>query len=84
MNRYIIIALYALSFTLLFQYFFTNKQTEVKNTNDIILTIVDDTIVVPNSPSIEIVNHTMSGASFNTCRDVTLSVDSRTIGNLSE
>lgn len=84
MNRYIIIALYALSFTLLFQYFFTNKQTEVKNTNDIILTIVDDTIVVPNSPSIEIVNHTMSGASFNTCRDITLSVDSRTIGNLSE
>jgi YidC/Oxa1 family membrane protein insertase len=84
MNRYIIIALYALSFTLLFQYFFTNKQTEVKNTNDIILTIVDDTIVVPNSPSIEIVNHTMTGASFNTCRDITLSVDSRTIGNLSE
>ncbi len=64
MNRYIIIALYALSFTLLFQYFFTNKQTEVKNTNDIILTIVDDTIVVPNSPSIEIVNHTM------TCNDM--------------
>jgi YidC/Oxa1 family membrane protein insertase len=84
MNRYIIIALYALSFTLLFQYFFTNKQTEVKNTNDIILTIVDDTIVVPNSPNIEIVNHTQSGATFNTCSDITLSVDSRTIGSLGE
>lgn len=84
MNRYIIIALYALSFTLLFQYFFANKEKEVKNMNDIILTIVDDTVVVPNSPQIEIVNHTATGTTFHTCEDITLTVDSITISNLSE
>lgn len=84
MNRYIIIALYALSFTLLFQYFFANKQSEVKDLNDIVLSIADDTIVIPNSPKIEIINHTQSGISFDTCKDITLSVNSSTIGRLGE
>lgn len=84
MNRYIIIALYALSFTLLFQYFFTNKQAELNDTNDILLSITDDTIVIPNSPKIEVVNHTQSGISFDTCKDISLSVNSTTIGKLGE
>ncbi|GAB0175302.1 MAG: hypothetical protein HHAS10_11810 [Candidatus Altimarinota bacterium] len=84
MNRYIIIALYALSFTLLFQYFFTNKQAELNDTNDILLSITDDTIVIPNSPKIEVVNHTQSGISFDTCKDISLSVNSTTIGKLAE
>lgn len=77
MNRYIIIALYALSFTLMFQYFFANKQTEVKNTNDIILSIQKESVVIPNAPKIEIINHTLTGALFETCRDISLTVDSR-------
>lgn len=84
MNRYIIIALYALSFTLVFQYFFANKQTEVKNTNEVLLSITDDTVVIPNSPKIEIINNTQTGASFDTCKDITLSVNSQTIGKLDE
>jgi hypothetical protein len=56
MNKYFIIALYALLFTLSFQYFF-GKESEKILANDIYLSIQDDTIVIPNAPKIEIINN---------------------------
>ena len=84
MNRYIIIALYALSFTLLFQYFFGNQETKLEAMDDVILSIIDDSVVIPNAPKIEIVNETKTGVTFETCKDISLSADSRPLTNLQE
>lgn len=84
MNRYIIIALYALSFTLMFQYFFGNKEAQVDTTRDILLSIADDSVVIPNAPKIEILNQTATGVRFDTCKDITLSVDSRSVTRFEE
>lgn len=82
MNRYLILALYVFTFTLLFQYFFVEKKDQPSLANDIVLSIQDDTIVIPNTPKIEIVNNTTSGITMNTCTDIVISVDSRPLSEI--
>ena len=82
MNRYLIIGLYALSFTLLFQYFFINKPAEAPKTNDFYISIQKESVVIPNAPKIEINNHSATGAQIDTCRDIKISIDSRPLTEL--
>ena len=77
MNRYLILAIYVFTFTLLFQYFFVDKNEQPRSANDLVLSIQDDTIVIPNTPKIEIINNTASGITINTCTDIVITADSR-------
>lgn len=82
-SKFLIIAIYALTLTLVFQYFFPQDKTQTTTTgSDITLNIKDDTITIPNLPHIEIMNHTATGFSLLPCDMVRLSVDSRPISDI--
>ena len=77
-SKFLLIALYALTLTLILQYFFPGQKTANNTTTtDIILNIKSDSLTIPNLPHIEIVNHTATGFTLLPCDTVSISVDSR-------
>jgi hypothetical protein len=77
MNKYIILFLYILLFTFSFQYFFSQEKSSITTQNGVLLSIVDDTLVIPNTPQIEIQNHSASGFIISPCRDISINIDSQ-------
>lgn len=81
-QKFILIALYALTLTLIFQYFFAPKNTnQVDTKTDITMSIKDDTLTIPNLPHIEITNHG-TGWTLLPCEMVSISVDSLVIQDI--
>ncbi len=52
MNKFILILLYALVLSFSFQYFFPPKLPIDTTASNILLSVADDTIVVPNIPKL--------------------------------
>lgn len=82
-QKFILIALYALTLTLIFQYFFAPKNINQADTKtDITMSIKDDTLTIPNLPHIEITNNG-TGWTLLPCDMVSISVDSLVIQDIS-
>ncbi len=78
MQKIPLILLYILVVTLSVQYFFPAPKTTV-NQSSLILSITDDTLVIPNLPLIQVVNNTASGFLLSPCQDVSIRVNSETL-----
>ena len=84
MNKYALILLYALTLTFALQYFFPKQETANMNAWNILLTVDDDSIVIPNIPKIALINNTASGLTIDPCKDISLMIDSLPLTNISE
>ena len=83
MNKYILITLYAISVTFLFQYFFPSEKTGMKNqASDIIVSVKSDSLTIPNLPHIEIRNTTASGWIMKPCQDIRITIDSKPLEDI--
>ncbi len=82
-SKFLITILYAFVLIYGFQYFFgTQKNTGTQLTSDIVLSVKKDSLTIPNLPLIEILNTTATGITVNPCNDVTISVESKTLGDI--
>jgi YidC/Oxa1 family membrane protein insertase len=81
MNKFVLIFLYALVLTFSLQYFFPSQKT-VNTDPNILLTVADDSLVIPNIPKIEVINTTASGIVVKPCTDLKLNINSRTYTDL--
>ncbi len=82
-SKFLIILLYAFVLTFAFQYFFPgSKNTGTPTTADIVVSIKDDTLTIPNLPLIEILNTTASGLSIAPCDDMSITVNSAPIRDI--
>jgi YidC/Oxa1 family membrane protein insertase len=77
MNKIALILLYVLTITLSFQYFFPNKKIANVDASNILLSIKDDTLVIPNIPLIDVINNTASGFTLFPCKDIHITIDSQ-------
>lgn len=81
MNKFVLIFLYALVLTFSLQFFFPSQKA-VNTSPNILLTVADDSLVIPNIPKIEIINTTASGIVIQPCKDLKLNINSRTLTDL--
>jgi uncharacterized membrane protein (DUF106 family) len=82
MNKFALIVLYALVVTFSIQYFFPSQKSVNTLESNILLTIKDDTIVIPNIPIIEVVNKTASGFTLSPCKDIKITIDSQPLTDI--
>jgi YidC/Oxa1 family membrane protein insertase len=82
MNKFALIALYALVVTFSIQYLFPSQKNIATTESNILLTIADDTIVIPNIPLIEVVNKTASGFILSPCKDIKITIDSQPLTDI--
>jgi hypothetical protein len=82
MNKFALVILYALIVTFSLQYFFPSTKNIDTGTSNILLTIKDDTIVIPNIPLIEVVNKTASGFILLPCKDIKITIDSEPLTDI--
>jgi hypothetical protein len=75
--RILNIFIIAFLISLIFQYFFFPKPTTSVSIPDITLSVEKSDIVVPNIPKITIHNTTTGSISIDTCRDISLSINSK-------
>jgi membrane protein insertase Oxa1/YidC/SpoIIIJ len=80
-SKFFLFALYTLTLILLVQYFFPTTKNTPMDTG-ILLSIKDDTLVIPNIPKIELVNSTNTGFLINPCQDIKFSANSQSITDL--
>lgn len=82
-SRFLIVIIYALTLSLIVQYFFLPKNTQNSlGTNDIILQVKKDAVTMPNIPHIELINHTSSGFILSPCKDIMITIDSKPLTDL--
>ena len=77
MNKFFLIALYALALTFSFQYFFPPASISPSKDATIILNIVDDSLVIPNLPKITLLNNSSTGFTLSPCQDISMTIDSQ-------
>jgi 60Kd inner membrane protein len=82
MNKFAIIALYALIVTFSIQYFFPAEKNVNTGESNILLTVNDDDIVIPNIPIIDVVNKTGSGFDISPCKDIKITIDSQPLTDI--
>lgn len=77
-SRILLIFLYAFTLSLIVQYFFFPKaeDTTLLQTQQVFLQVDKDSLTIPNIPKISIINQSTGTLSLNTCRDITITVDS--------
>ncbi|MBP9779317.1 membrane protein insertase YidC [Candidatus Gracilibacteria bacterium] len=71
------ILLLALLMSLVIQFMFPPEKSVNQNTQDIILSIKDDSVTIPNIPSIEVINNTTGSVMIYPCKDIKITIDSR-------
>jgi membrane protein insertase Oxa1/YidC/SpoIIIJ len=81
-QKFLLLAVYVLTLTLIFQYMFPQGKSETARPNDIIVNIKSDAVTIPNLPEIEIQNHTASGWTMNPCEAISITVDSRPLSDI--
>lgn len=84
MNKFALILLYALILTFSLQYFFPKQKVTNNSASNILLTIETDSIVIPNTPKISLINNTASGFMIAPCQDISLLIDSQPLTGIKE
>ncbi len=82
-SRFLIVIIYALTLSLIVQYFFFPKTNQTAlSSNDIILQVKKDAVTIPSIPHVELLNHTSSGFTLNPCKDLSITIDSKPLTDL--
>jgi 60Kd inner membrane protein len=84
MNKFAIIALYALIVTFSIQYFFPANKSTTTQASNLLLTVQKASFVIPNIPKIDVINNTASGFTISPCEDITITIDSQPLTDISQ
>ncbi len=86
MDKLRLINLFAVAFlvSLLVQYWFFPQQSTTPVVADVYLSVVEESIVVPNIPKVTIHNTTSGSVTVNPCDEVSISIDSRPLTGIKE
>ncbi len=85
-NKTLLIIAYVFLLTLAVQFFFapkTNTNTNLQN-QGVILQVDKESVTIPNVPKIELVNHATGAVTIDTCRDISITIDSNPLTDIAK
>ena len=85
-SRTLLIIAYVFLLSLAVQFFFFPKNTDNRALESqwVILQVDKEAVTIPNVPKIELVNHSTGAITFDTCRDLTITIDSKALTDIAK